>query len=275
MQNIFIRLGLSFLIFASTYMLFNSAFLESIHIIVNKPRTWNDFKIINQTYMTWGDHNIVFLISIVCASYFSGFACASTTVSNFIDSKRINLGLVWSIVVSAALAYIYFIEFKVEVGQFYFKSFPITSLIATIACLYFSFVGFINGEKFQNNFYPNSFFGINKINLIWILFPIQISPSYFILTGLVHSIIKSNTLLWADFRFSYFLWLLTIPSIIAWLAIVFSVTGILQNKFLINFGGLQKLLIVLAIIVFGSLGVTLLEMGSGSIISFLIKLINN
>lgn len=270
MSKQLIEIIISCLVYICTYLLFTSAFLESINYVINKPNTLDDIRIINDSHMSWGDHNIIFLLSIICASYFSGFASAS----NSFDNRKINFGLIWSIFITTILGYIYFIEWKVEIGQFHFQSFPITSFIATIASPFLSYVGFINGQEIQNNFEKDSFFGINKIHLIWILFPFKIFPSYVVLTGLVYAIIKSNTLLWADFRFSYFLWLITIPSVVAWFGIIIYVTGILQKRFLEHLTKLKQFFVVLAVIIFGCLGATLLELISGLIINYFIKLIN-
>jgi hypothetical protein len=271
MSKQFIRIITSCLVYIFTYLLFTSAFLESINYAINKPTTLNDIRIMNDSYTSWGEHNIVFLLSIICASYFSGFACASFLFEN----RKINFGLIWSIFITFILGYIYFIFLKVEVGQFHFQSFPITSFIATIASPFLSYVGFINGQDVQDDFEQNTFFGINKIHLIWILFPLKIFPSYFILTGLIYAIINSNTLFWADFRFSYFLWLLTIPPVIAWFGIIIYVTGILQNRYLNHLVKLKQFFIVLAVIVFGCVGAVLLDMMFAYIIHFLIKLISS
>ena len=270
MSNQFNRIIISCLVYIFTYTLFISSFLESTNYIINKPNTLDDIRIMNDSFISWGEHNIIFLLSVICASYFSGFASACSTYVN----RNINFGLIWSIFITIILGYIYFFEWKVEIGQFHFQSFPITSFIATIASPFLSYVGFINGQNLQDSFEKNSFFGINKIHLIWILFPFKIFPSYVVLTGLLYAIIKSNALFWADFRFSYFLWLLTIPSVIAWFGIIIFVTGILQNRFLKNSIKLKQFFVVLAVILFGCLGAVLLDIISGFIINFFIKLIN-
>jgi len=265
-----IKIIISFLVYVCTYSLFTSAFLESINYVINKPNTFEDIRIMNDSYISWGEHNLIFLFSIICASYFSGFASAS----NLAENRKINFGLIWSIFTTIILGYIYFIEWKVEIGQFQFQSFPITSFIATIGSPFLSYVGFVNGRELQNNFEKDSFFGINKIHLIWILFPLKLFPSYVVLTGLIYAIIKSNALLWADFRFSYFLWLLTIPSVVAWSGIIVYVTGILQNRFLKHLTKLKQFFVVLAVVIFGCLGAVLLDLISGLIINFFIKIIN-
>jgi len=138
---------------------------------------------VNDIIPSWGTHNILFLIGIVLSSGVSSFICGAVWKTE----TNVNISLICSLLITLVSAVIYFKHPQVEFA-YQFNSFPITSLIAVLACNFYAYGLFKTGIEIQKNYIDETTLGIANVHWFWLLLPLPIGPTYFWGVGFLYAL---------------------------------------------------------------------------------------
>ena len=170
-----IRKAFAPIAYFAAFMLVYGIFWEVTSWLVVNPKTINEINLLNKASPTWGEHNVIFFLSFMSASFLAAFISGAIWRAK----TKINIGLVCSLVFSGAVVAFY-LKYLDYPGYFIvpLNTFPITSSIALFSSCIVSYAGFNEGTIVQEGFDDETILGIQKYHWLWILFPLTIGPTY-------------------------------------------------------------------------------------------------
>lgn len=230
------------LLFILSFSLIYSVVLENIVWIDGKQSPGGIFVYPDRESLSWGNHNIVFLITVTIASFISSVITGALL-------KKPNSIL--SVICVVAVA-IYLFAYEKD----FLLAHTFTSIFSLITSAVVSFSGSNFGvqiEQGSSSEAENKLLGINTFHWIWILFPLSFAPMYLWGAFFVHTIFRFSSLWWTSEETAIRIAsLICVVPIIAWILIPVSIYSILSGKVFSDKGSLVRSAIVISIVVLGS-----------------------
>jgi hypothetical protein len=245
-----------------SFILISSVVLENIHWIDNPYISFEQSFFSRTKIFSWGNHNFVFAVTIIIASFLSGVITGA-----IVEKKNSIISPVCFLII---ITYIIYSENNFVSNNIF------SIIISVIASVYFSFLGSNAGVEIENLFAKkdnNTLLGIISFHWIWILFPLSFTPMYLWGVAFVHTLLRFLSL-WQsseDF-FIRVASLICIVPIIFWAFIPICIYRILAGIDFYDKKNLYKSGLIVLILVFGGGFALLIQLVSYFIIeNFLLQ----
>jgi len=227
------------ILFLLSFVLIYSVILENIVWI--DSRSLAEGIPIQERNTSWGNHNVLFLITLTIASFFSSLVAGTVIKKQFFTFSLL--------CVTAIAVSIFMIE------KDFILTYKFTSLLSFLSSSLASFVGLQLGSHIEESLSSEDrdvVLGIRFIHWIWILFPLSFAPAYLWGVNFVHTVFKFSSLLWTSEEIlERIATMICVIPIIAWILIPAGVYSVLAGRAFSDKGPLSQSAVVVAIMVIG------------------------